>query len=327
MPGTRHPLLCTSLVLAVAAAGCSSGSKKPTANSPHQPLPVTTTSSPYEVAVLADGARALFTLRDADGLEPGDQVSDLGPTKRSARVIGGPVSGTPSPMGSRAALFLRGGRIATPLSSGLAGTDTFSLELLLRADACTSAWGRVLGTSSYGTKGREGLEVLHYPVQFTQSSCRLGVEFWHLNKLQAGCFPTAAPEIGRWTHLAIVYGAKKVTCYRNGSVIGSQAITAVAPFTQPGPLGLGGSGSGYQGPADGVSLSEVAVYARELTVAQVRSHVRLLRESASAAPSAGPSASAGASATTSGATPSPSTTTRPVGPVIGPPSRPTPTAS
>jgi hypothetical protein len=234
-------------------------------------------SSPYETRVLADGAIALWPLRDADGLRPRDQVADITSAHRAAAVVGGTVTGTSSPGGARAALFLRSGRLVTPVVTGLGSSDAFSLEFAVRADACTTAWGRVLGTTALTDHGREGIDVLHFPSQFQLNPCRLAVEFWHRGRHLGGCHPSNLPPIGRWIHVAVTYQARKVACYEDGRLVGSKVLDAPAVFSQPGPLGIGGSGSGFQGPLDGASISEVAVYDRVLTAAQVRAHVALLR--------------------------------------------------
>lgn len=266
-----RPVL-VAVVLALGLAACSSDGKV----LPRK-APVLVQSSPYEAAVLADGATAVWPLRDADGLRPGDQVAELTPTRRVGTVVGGTITGTTSPAGARGATFLRSGRIVTPVTAGLTDKDTFTVELALRVDACSSAWGRVLGTSALPETGREGLEVLHFPAQFAKSPCRLAVELWHHGAYVAGCHPPGVLPVGRWAHLAVVYAQRTVSCYLDGRLVGSKQLAPGAVFAQPGPLGIGGSGSGFQGPLDGLSLSEVAVYDRALTLPQVREHSALLR--------------------------------------------------
>jgi hypothetical protein len=72
-----------------------------------------------------------------------------------------------------------------------------------------------------------------------------------------------------------VYAKGRVTCYENGTLVQSTLLAAPRVFQQLGPLGIGGSGSGFQGPLDGASLSEVALYRRALTPAEVRKHASL----------------------------------------------------
>ena len=265
----RVALACA---LALGAAACSEDPAP-------RPRPAGTlrADSPYEAKVVGDGANGLWSLRDADGLRPRDQVADLTGTQRSATVVGGTIAGTTGPSGARGALFLRGGRIVTPLTTGFTSADAFTLEMGLRADACVTAWGRVAGTTALTANGREGMEVLHFPSQFQINPCRFGVEFWHRGKHLGGCHPERVPVLGRWMHLAVVYARGRVTCYEDGAVVESTALTRPAVFDQPGPLGIGGSGSGFQGPLDGASLSEVAVYPKALTAAEVRAHAALLR--------------------------------------------------
>jgi hypothetical protein len=233
-------------------------------------------SLPYEAAVLKDAPTGLWSLRDADGLRPRDQVADLGPGHLAGTVVGGAITGTSSPGGARGALFQRSGRIITPISTGLTSADTFSLELEVRADACTTAWGRVVGTSALTEHGREGIDVLHFPSQFQRTPCQFAIEFWHRGGYLGGCRAHEVPEVGRWLHLAVTYAAKRVTCYEDGRRVSTELLRAPAVFSQPGPLGIGGSGSGFQGPLDGASISEVAVYDHQLTPQQVHEHVSLL---------------------------------------------------
>lgn len=261
---------------------------------PQPPRPATSlaAASPYEQAVLDDRVDTLWTLRDADGLQARDQVAALGSSPRPATVVGGTISGTTSPTGARGALFLRGGRLVTPVRSGLASGDAFTVELGMRADACTSAWGRVLGTTDLAQTGREGFEVLYFPEQFAKSPCRVGVEFWHQGTYLGGCHPREVPPIGRWTHFAVVYSAGQVSCFRDGALVEHEALklpksaassTGPVVFAQPGPLGIGGTGSGWQGPLDGMSLAEVGLYRTALPAAKVAAHAKLLDPPATAA--------------------------------------------
>ena len=271
-------------LLPVLLLGLSACSGSHRAAAPPRPAASLGTASPYEQAVLDDRAADLWTLRDADGLQPRDQVAAMGAAARPATVVGGAISGTTSPAGARGALFLRGGRIVTPVRTGLTSADAFTLELQMRADACTSAWGRVAGTSALTAAGREGVEVLYFPAQFRRSPCRVGVEFWHAGSYLGGCHPGDVPTIGAWTHFALVYDRGGVSCFRNGRRVEAGRLVSPrggqAVFGQPGPLGIGGSGSGFQGPLDGMSLSEVALYRSALTPAQVAAHARLISTTA-----------------------------------------------
>ena len=262
--------LAAALCVALALAGCNGKDKR---------RPVTARSlaptSPYEKAVVADGATALWSFRDATGLSARDEVADLTAAKGAATVVGGPIAETTGPEGGPAAQFLRSGRVVTSVTTGLASTDAFSIELDLRADTCVSAWGRVLGTTTHATDGREGFELLHFPKQFKVSPCRFGVEFWHQNRYVGGCHPKLPPVAGHWAHWSVVYAKKRVSCYVNGTLFQSSALEGAKVFKQLGPLGLGGSGSGFQGPLDGASLGEVAFSRRALSRAEVERHARL----------------------------------------------------
>ncbi|MDX6266871.1 MAG: Concanavalin A-like lectin/glucanase superfamily [Frankiales bacterium] len=265
-PGSRSAVtvgLATVLVL----AGCSHS--KPT------PSPGLQGLSAYERAARTDGAAALWPLRDAQNLSARDEVGDLISSKAAATVVGGTIAGTTGPDGAGAARFFRSGRLVTPVTSGLSSASAFSLEFDLRADECVNAWGRVLGTTSLQQTGREGFEVLHFPKQFAINPCRFGVEFWHLGKYEGGCHPKPVPVNGVWTRWAVVYAKGRVTCYENGTLVQSTLLAAPRVFQQLGPLGIGGSGSGFQGPLDGASLSEVALYRRALTSAEVGQHASL----------------------------------------------------
>jgi len=274
--------LALGLCLALGLSGCSSKHKQ------GRPAPSLSPSSAYEQAVVSAGAAALWSFRDATGLASRDQVADLAAGKSSATVLGGTIATTTGPEGTPAAQFLRSGRVVTPITSGLSSADAFSIELDLRADACVSAWGRVLGTTSLPKSGREGFELLHFPKQFATSPCRFGVEFWHLNKYVGGCHPKVPPVGGVWAHWTVVYAKGQVTCYENGALFESKRLLGKNPlFLQLGPLGLGGSGSGFQGPLDGASLGEVAFYRRALTRPEVIKHAGLSK--LAPAPSASPS--------------------------------------
>ena len=268
----RRTSVAALCLLLAALAGCSSGSK-PSVR-PAQPL---TATGAYEQALVADGAAALWSFRDATHLSAQDEVADLTASKSAAVVVGGTVAATTGPQGEVAAQFLRSGRVVTPIASGLSGSNAFTVELDLRNDRCVNAWGRVLGTSSDPASGREGFELLHYPQQFGTSACRFAVEFWHLNAYLGGCQPPQRPLVGVWDHWTVVYATGRVTCYLNGVRFKHETLNAPRTFSQLGPLGIGGSGSGFQGPLDGASVAEVAVYRRALTPAEVMQHAALAR--------------------------------------------------
>ncbi|MDX6216441.1 MAG: Concanavalin A-like lectin/glucanase superfamily [Frankiales bacterium] len=284
-PVRPRALVAAGICLVLVVTGCSGKGKSPSHPTPQ----ALTATSPYEQAVVDSGATALWSFRDATGLSSRDEIADLTAGQGAGTVIGGTIAQTTGPEGTIAARFLRSGRVVTPVTSGLSSSTPFSIELDLRADMCVSAWGRVLGTTSLPTTGREGFELLHFPKQFTVSPCRFGVEFWHLNHYVGGCHPKAAPVVGAWTHWAIVYASGRVTCYANGALIESSALTGTKVFRQLGPLGLGGSGSGFQGPLDGASIGEVAFYRRALSRAEVIAHAGLSKLPPTATP--GPSAS------------------------------------
>jgi hypothetical protein len=285
-PRTRARLAAAALTLGASLVACSGHSAgRPSA------VRHLVASTPYEQAALRSGAAALWSLRDATQLSARDEVADLVSGRAAATVVGGTIAETAGP-GGVAARFFRSGRLVTPLDTGLASTDAFSIELDLRADACVAAWGRVLGTTTLVEGGREGFEFLHFPKQFQLNPCRFGVEFWHLGTHLGGCHPHQPPVVGVWSHWAVVYAAGRVTCYRDGTQIESTLLAAPRVFRQPGPLGIGGSGSGFQGPLDGASLGEVAFYRKALSPAEVRQHALLAR---SGTPTASPSPSAHAS--------------------------------
>lgn len=278
-PRAYAALMAAALSLALSLAACSGDSQ----GGPTRPARPLVAGSPYEQAVLRSGAAALWSLRDASHLSARDEVADLASGKVAATVVGGTIAQTAGP-GGVAGRFFRSGRLVTPVNTGLASTDAFSIELDLRADACVAAWGRVLGTTSLVQGGREGFEFLHFPKQFKINPCRFGVEFWHQGKHLGGCHPKPAPVVGVWAHWAVVYAAGRVTCYVGGTKVESTLLTSPRVFEQPGPLGIGGSGSGFQGPLDGASLGEVAFYRRALTAAEVKQHA-LLAQAATASPS------------------------------------------
>lgn len=227
--------------------------------------------------MLADGATAVWGLRSTTALQTKDTVPNLAPGSKAATVVDGAIATTTGPDGTGALRFAGGGRIVTALTTGLASTDSFTLEVAVRADDCVGTWGRVIGDTSYPTTGREGFEILHFPSQFAANPCRFGAELWNHNSYVGGCHPTSAPVVGRWSQLAVTYRPGVLSCYLDGHLFDTSHLPAGSVFTQPGPLGIGGSASGYQGTLDGASISDVAYYPTAIPAAQVANHNRLLR--------------------------------------------------
>lgn len=264
----RTPTAFAAVALLAGCTGGSSGAAPSTG--PSRPaVTVTPTTSAYQQDALRDGASLYAPGAGTGDLHPGDALTDLAGQGR-AKVVGGTVTRTSGPDGP-ALQFTRSGRVVTSVTSGLASSNAFTLEVDLRPDLCVSAWGRVLGTTTFTEQGREGVELLHFPKQFAQSPCTFGVEFWHRGDYLGGCYPRTRPPQGVWQRWALTYDGGVARCYLDGRPFGTVDVAPKA-FGQLAPLGIGGSGSGYQGPLDGASIGDVALYRRALTAAEVLRH-------------------------------------------------------
>ena len=277
MRGWRSAVVAGLAVVAL-TAGCSGSSA-------HRATPSTTPStpgrtnvpaatSPYAAAALQQGATSLWSLDDSDRLSSGRTVANAGRSGGTAKVVGGTIAQTKGPNGRQAAQFFRSGRLLTGLTSGLSGKDTFTLAMTLRTDVCGDAWGRVVGTTALLPTGREGIDVVHFPRGFKKSPCKLSVEIWHSGRYIGGCSPVVPAPPTVWTQWTIVHQPGLITCYIDGKRVGGQRVDDLA-VGQPSPLGIGGSGSGWEGPLDGVSLQDVTVFPRALTLPEVTRLVRL----------------------------------------------------
>lgn len=205
----------------------------------------------------------------ATGLVAGDHLlgGEVGVTPPV--VVSGAVAATTGPGGTTAGQFTRSGRLVTPITRGLSSKDAFTLELQLRADGCAQSWGRVLGTTALTAVGREGVELLHYPQRARVSACHFGVEVWHEGVDVGGCSPSAVPVIGRWVRWDVVYSQGRMRCYLDGQQFSSSRLSAPRVFGQPGPLGIGGSGSGFQGSLEAASIGKVSYRHRAAGKAEV----------------------------------------------------------
>lgn len=272
MSGSRRragALACLALLTACSGKGSHAGPEG-TASSSSRPGASATAAAltAAETATLQDGASALYALGTSD-LSSGDRVRDLNGAGPAAHVVGGTIAKTDGPAGGAALQFFRSGRIVTDQSRGLSGRDTYSVQFDLRADRCVTSWGRVLGTGVLTGSGREGFEVIHFPTQFTRSRCELGVEYWHHGRYVGGCGLSSTPPAPQlWRRYTVVHVPGRVSCYVDG-VLHSSLPMRDSEVQQAAALGLGGNGSGYQGPADGISLGHVAVFPTALAPAVV----------------------------------------------------------
>ena len=203
------------------------------------------------------------------GLVAGDHLQGGEAAVMPPVVVDGSIAATAGPGGSTAGQFSRSGRIVTAVTRGLGSNDSFTLELQLRADDCARTWGRVLGTTALTASGREGVELLHYPQTARFGACHFGVEVWHAGAFLGGCSPSARPTVGRWTRWDVVYSRGRLSCYLDGRRFSRTLLSAPRVFGQPGPLGIGGSGSGFQGPLAGGSVGTVTYRHTAATPAQV----------------------------------------------------------
>lgn len=272
------------VTLAVALTGCSAPvGPRPTApdraNTPSASDPANAPSVPatrqqrYVDAVLADRPQGLWTLADARA-NAGDAVIDSSPFARDALVVDGPITTTRGPLGAPAARFDGRGRVLTPLVGALRPGRPFTLEFLFRPDSCTRRWTQVAGTAAYDARGREGVNLLHYP-QFFPTGCRLALEFWQQDRYTGGCGPPAVARAGSWLHFAASYDGRTVRCYTGGRLSGASSVRGFG-FSPTSAFGIGGAGSGYAGTLDSGSLADVAVYGYALTADAVLRHAGLV---------------------------------------------------
>jgi hypothetical protein len=132
----------------------------------------------------------------------------------------------------------------------------------------------VLGTGAHDTRGRQGLNVLHYPQDFSQA-CRMAFELWKNDRYTGGCSTPDVVTHGRWELFAMTYSASTITCFADGKKVGSSS--GVTWFSEPGTaFGIGGAGSGWGGSLDSGSLADVAIYDKALTPLQIASHAKVL---------------------------------------------------
>jgi hypothetical protein len=277
---------------ACALVACSTGSAAPNdgtlAPTTASPAPPTPSAAPwpgrpaltaYDRAVLADGPVAVWPLDDLGAAAPGATARPLGPVGRAAELVEGRVADARGPdLGSGpvgAARFEGRGRLVTNVRSQVAPGRAFTLEFFFRPDDCTRNWTQVAGTASYDERGRQGVNVLHYP-RFWPNGCRLAVEFWEDDRYQGGCGSPAVVSTGRWTHFVLTYDGRSARCYADGALLDEDEVTGFGRGRRT-PLGIGGAGSGYGGSLDSGSLASVAFYARALTPAQVKAHVEAFR--------------------------------------------------
>ncbi|MCU1432328.1 MAG: Concanavalin A-like lectin/glucanase superfamily [Actinotalea sp.] len=242
--------------------------------------PATTTPSPaatglqptgYESEALALGAVGLWPLRDVPAqMTLGQRVAGFG-AGGAAVNVDGRIDGTDAPpqLGrGRAARFASAGRLVTGVADGLTSDRAFTVELWFRADDCTRSWGRIAGTETAGARGREGVNVFHYPAG-TRRSCRLGVEVWDRDRFVVGCPEGAPAPDGVWQHVAVTWSQGDLSCYVGGRRVDGQRRPA-AVFRQSAPFGIGATGTASGGILAAGSVAQVAIYGRALSPDELR---------------------------------------------------------
>jgi hypothetical protein len=262
----------------VLLAGCSSGhSPRAAGPSPSAPSTVATQTpaprSALQLLQLKDRASHVWAL---DARSPGQSgVVDLVPAQYSTRLVGKLPVTTSGPGGSTAARFQGTGRYVTPVPAAEVGPGrAFTVEFAFRSDDCTRHWSHVLGTGALTSKGRQGFNVLHYPTEFT-TPCRMAFEFWKDGGYKGGCSTPNPAAQGRWELYALTYDGTTATCWNDGKLVGS---SRPGPWASPRgtDFGIGGAGSGYGGPLDSGSLSNVALYSTALSRVQIAQHASAL---------------------------------------------------
>jgi hypothetical protein len=222
----------------------------------------------HDALIANDRPLGYWPLSDAGSSLDGQLAQDLSQSRHPARLVGTRVDTTPGPLGAPAARFDGRGRFATTVTTAALGA--FTMEFFFRADSCTRSWTQVAGTAVFDSRGRQGVNLLHYPA-FWPTGCHLAAEFWRNDRYQGGCGTHSSVQTGVWLHFALTYDGRTARCYVDGRQASAGLITpGYAP--PAAPFGIGGAGSGYGGPLDSGSLSSVAVYGRALTAAQVRRH-------------------------------------------------------
>ena len=220
--------------------------------------------------MLRDGAIALWPL--TAGNESG--TAGLGPRGRPAQLFGlvpHPTSGPVLSGVRRLALtFHANSRFITPLTAGLGPGDAWTVEMWVRADGCSGENERLGGTSSRGPRGRQGLDLFHYPSN-AAAPCRLGAELWSDNAFLGGCAAETPPIAGRWQHFAVTYGKPVIHCWTDGAATG-RGVLRPGGDNATTPFGIAGSGNRYSAALATASLSEVAVYPFALTRDALRRH-------------------------------------------------------
>jgi hypothetical protein len=263
-----HRRLLAALALVALLAGCTDAASSP------RPRRSLEAARGYIDLITVDRPTALWPLAEQSRADSHDVVAEL-VGHRDGVVVGGRIGVTDGPrllgQATAAAEFAGHGRIVTPVQRGFARSDSYTLELWLRYDDCTTDWGRVAGTVHVDhVRGREGVDVISYPQQ-AKTPCSVGVEYWQANAFRGGCVLLRRPARGVWQHLAVTYDGKSATCWANGQRVQVRPVSGVGG-SDTVPFGIGGASSGWQGGLNGASLSNVAIYDHLLTPAQIARH-------------------------------------------------------
>jgi hypothetical protein len=291
-PGEASPGLAPSGLAAAGAARAPNG-PRPAGRArtvpPRRPPPASgtprrahaTAPNSYAQAVLADGPLAFYQLDDT-----GSVAVDSSPNGLNGSVGTSVGEGAPSLLvccGAKGMLFpgttSTAGTVLVPPNAAFELSANASMEALLRFSAAPTDYSVPFG---YGNDSGYA----PYDLYFTRSG-QLNAQF----NLTSG--PLVATMAGALQpnvtyHVAATYDGATARLYVNGSQVASAARAGTLAGYDPQHGFAIGDDAGFSDPGFGGTLSDVAVYAKALTAAQVQSHYQASRTVATPAPTPTP---------------------------------------